>query len=415
MTTSAGCFSWLSVCAGLTVSDSVRAAPHCIGKYKLGPPIGQGLTGTVNAAENLLTGKKVAMKVVAKSKIAPQSLQEEIDNLRALSDHEHIVKIFDVIEKPQTTFIAMEFAPSNLSDYLVKNNGPLQEHEAKRLFAQVASAVRHCHKCYVAHRDLKPENILLDKNNNVKLADFGFSANVSAGKPLNRKCGTPSYVAPELLGNGVYDGLKADVWSCGVLLYVLLCGERPFQADSVKAVLQKVKSCDYTMPCHISKAAQDLLSQMLELVPELRLTLSEVLMHYWLHVAAVAAAATSSEHKLDVDSLASGQKNKSFNSPSQQQAQEQQQPLHTTNQRKMQSLRFPEADVSVKGNDSLLVDSIGSTCSCWSDDDEGSFTTPPMLGSKTPPSSEKGDNSVGCNSTRLIMDLPSRLFRLSVA
>jgi len=142
----------------------------------------------------------------------------------------------------------------------------------------------------VCHRDLKPENLLLDKDDNLKISDFGLSALYSSGEGtmiscraelLHTTCGTPNYVAPEVLQDNGYDGRKADIWSCGVILYVLVVGMLPFDEKTLSKLFEKIKMTEYLMPSFLSSDLKDLISSILIADPKHRATIDEIKSHRW--------------------------------------------------------------------------------------------------------------------------------------
>jgi serine/threonine protein kinase len=165
-----------------------------------------------------------------------------------------------------------------LFDY-VSNNGPLPEEEAVRLFRQIIAGLGYCHRFNICHRDLKPENILLDGWHNVKLADFGMAALQPEGHWLNTSCGSPHYAAPEIIYGRKYRGDKADIWSCGIILYALLTGYLPFDGGDLANTLRLVKKAEYYMPRELSDEAADLIDRILQKRPEDRITMLEMWSH----------------------------------------------------------------------------------------------------------------------------------------
>lgn len=133
----------------------------------------------------------------------------------------------------------LEYAGGELFNYIVAN-GRMHEAQARRFFQQIISGVDYAHKCKIVHRDLKPENVLLDDDLNVKIADFGLSNEIKDGDFLKTSCGSPNYAAPEVIRGGLYTGPEIDVWSCGVILYVMLCGRLPFEDEDVHTLFSKI-------------------------------------------------------------------------------------------------------------------------------------------------------------------------------
>ncbi|XP_065028502.1 SNF1-related protein kinase catalytic subunit alpha KIN10-like isoform X1 [Musa acuminata AAA Group] len=252
--------------------------------YKLGKTLGIGSFGKVKIAEHLLTGHKVAIKILNRRKIKNMEMEEkvrrEIKILR-LFMHPHIIRLYEVIETHSDIYVVMEYVKSGeLFDYIVEK-GRLQEDEARRFFQQIISGVEYCHRNMVAHRDLKPENLLLDSKCNVKIADFGLSNVMRDGHFLKTSCGSPNYAAPEVISGKLYAGPEVDVWSCGVILYALLCGTLPFDDENIPNLFKKIKSGIYTLPSHLSALARDLIPRMLVVDPMKRITIREIREHPW--------------------------------------------------------------------------------------------------------------------------------------
>ncbi|KAL4379110.1 hypothetical protein GQ457_02G011070 [Hibiscus cannabinus] len=252
--------------------------------YKLGKTLGIGSFGKVKIAEHILTGHKVAIKILNRRKIKNMEMEEkvrrEIKILR-LFMHPHIIRLYEVIETATDIFVVMEYVKSGeLFDYLVEK-GRLQEDEARNFFQQIISGVEYCHRNMVVHRDLKPENLLLDSKCNVKIADFGLSNIMRDGHFLKTSCGSPNYAAPEVISGKLYAGSEVDVWSCGVILYALLCGTLPFDDENIPNLFKKIKGGIYTLPSHLSPGARDLIPRMLVVDPMKRMTIPEIRQHPW--------------------------------------------------------------------------------------------------------------------------------------
>ncbi|GAA0146990.1 non-receptor serine/threonine protein kinase [Lithospermum erythrorhizon] len=252
--------------------------------YKLGKTLGIGSFGKVKIAEHVLTGHKVAIKILNRRKIKNMEMEEkvrrEIKILR-LFMHPHIIRLYEVIETPSDIYVVMEYVKSGeLFDYIVEK-GRLQEDEARNFFQQIISGVEYCHRNMVVHRDLKPENLLLDSKCNVKIADFGLSNVMRDGHFLKTSCGSPNYAAPEVISGKLYAGPEVDVWSCGVILYALLCGTLPFDDENIPNLFKKIKGGIYTLPSHLSPGARDLIPRMLIVDPMKRMTIPEIRTHPW--------------------------------------------------------------------------------------------------------------------------------------
>lgn len=251
-----------------------------LGSYTVGAVIGRGEFATVKLGEHVSKGQKVAMKWLDKSRL-DQKVQREITNQRGLC-HKNVIKIEDVIETDDSICLILEYAPGgDLFDYIVRHVR-LQEDEARRIFRQLISGIEHCHEQNVVHRDLKPDNILMDADFNIKIADFGLSSQWEKGELLTESCGSPNYAAPELLYKDCrYEGPEIDVWSCGVVLYTLLCGSLPFDDESIPSLFRKIKQGKYTVPGYVSPLSKDLLTKMLTVCPAARINLTGIREHPW--------------------------------------------------------------------------------------------------------------------------------------
>lgn len=176
--------------------------------------------------------------------------------------------------------MVLEYAGGELFDYIVQN-GRMKEPEARRFFQQMLCAVEYCHRHKIVHRDLKPENLLLDENLNVKIADFGLSNIMTDGNFLKTSCGSPNYAAPEVIGGKLYAGPEVDVWSCGVILYVLLVGRLPFDDEHIPSLFAKIARGTYSMPQWMPSGAANLIKKMLVVNPVQRATIDDIRKDPW--------------------------------------------------------------------------------------------------------------------------------------
>nr|ALE20551.1 AMPK [Leptinotarsa decemlineata] len=255
-----------------------------IGHYILGKTLGVGTFGKVKMGEHQLTKHKVAVKILNRQKIKSLDvvgkIRREIQNLK-LFRHPHIIKLYQVISTPTDIFMIMEYVSGGeLFDYIVKH-GKLHEHEARRFFQQIISGVDYCHRHMIVHRDLKPENLLLDHNMHVKIADFGLSNMMMDGEFLRTSCGSPNYAAPEVISGKLYAGPEVDIWSCGVILYALLCGTLPFDDEHVPTLFRKIKAGIFPIPEYLNKQVVNLLCQMLQIDPMKRASIDDIKKHDW--------------------------------------------------------------------------------------------------------------------------------------
>jgi len=264
-----------------------------IGPYLVGKTLGVGSTGRVKLGTHIETGNRVAIKIIAKASLLEkyskdpvkqlnmnQKLEREI-TLMKLIQHPNIMQLYDVYETDRDLYLILEHIEGGeLFDYLVKR-GRLSEPEALGFFQQIIYGVDFCHRNHICHRDLKPENLLLDKNLNIKIADFGMASLQVPTKMLETSCGSPHYASPEIIKGIKYDGTAADVWSCGIILYALLTGNLPFDDENIRRLLSKVKTGVYYMPEYLSSDAKNLISRMLVVDPAKRIKMSEIMKHPW--------------------------------------------------------------------------------------------------------------------------------------
>ncbi|GME24211.1 Camk camkl gin4 protein kinase [Neofusicoccum parvum] len=293
-------------------NSSHRRKTH-IGPWQLGKTIGEGGCSRVRAVRHCVTGqlgaakiisKKTADKVKAQSllnlyksaetdpklaahmKLMPFGLEREIVIMKLLN-HPNIVKLFDVWENRSELYLIMEYVEGGeLFGYIDENVG-LPEMETVFIFRQIVAALLYCHRIKIHHRDLKPENILIDAENlTIKLVDFGMAALQPEGRWLSTPCGSPHYAAPEVIRYKQYDGGQADVWSCGVILYVMLTGQPPFtynDRQDLTHLFKIIAQARYHMPDNLSDEAQDLISKILVPDPRHRINIEGVWQHPFLH------------------------------------------------------------------------------------------------------------------------------------
>ncbi|XP_026793412.1 serine/threonine-protein kinase BRSK2 isoform X7 [Pangasianodon hypophthalmus] len=254
-----------------------------VGPYRLEKTLGKGQTGLVKLGVHCVTCQKVAIKIVNREKLSESVLmkvEREIAILK-LIEHPHVLKLHDVYENKKYLYLVLEHVSGGeLFDYLVKK-GRLTPKEARKFFRQIISALDFCHSHSICHRDLKPENLLLDEKNNIRIADFGMASLQVGDSLLETSCGSPHYACPEVIRGEKYDGRKADVWSCGVILFALLVGALPFDDDNLRNLLEKVKLGVFHMPHFIPPDCQNLLRGMIEVDAAKRLTLEQIQKHTW--------------------------------------------------------------------------------------------------------------------------------------
>ncbi|XP_016826657.1 serine/threonine-protein kinase SIK2 isoform X5 [Cricetulus griseus] len=227
---------------------------------------------------------QVAIKIIDKSQLDAVNLEKiyrEVQIMKML-DHPHIIKLYQVMETKSMLYLVTEYAKNGeIFDYLA-NHGRLNESEARRKFWQILSAVDYCHGRKIVHRDLKAENLLLDNNMNIKIADFGFGNFFKTGELLATWCGSPPYAAPEVFEGQQYEGPQLDIWSMGVVLYVLVCGALPFDGPTLPILRQRVLEGRFRIPYFMSEDCEHLIRRMLVLDPSKRLSIAQIKEHKWM-------------------------------------------------------------------------------------------------------------------------------------
>ncbi|XP_062176880.1 CDPK-related protein kinase-like isoform X1 [Alnus glutinosa] len=264
-------------------------------RLEVGEEVGRGHFGYTCSArfkKGELKGHQVAVKVIPKAKmtsaIAIEDVRREVKILRALTGHDNLVQFYDVFEDQDNVYIVMELCEGGeLLDRILSRGGKYSEDEAKAVMVQILNVVAFCHLQGVVHRDLKPENFLYtskDENSKLKAIDFGLSDFVKPDERLNDIVGSAYYVAPEVLHRSY--STEADVWSIGVIAYILLCGSRPFWARTesgiFRAVLKADPSFDEAPWPSLSSEAKDFVKRLLNKDPRKRMTAAQALSHPWI-------------------------------------------------------------------------------------------------------------------------------------
>ncbi|KAJ3812890.1 Pkinase-domain-containing protein [Lentinula aff. lateritia] len=291
--------------AGGARAFDLPSDPKVLGPWIIGECVGKGASGRVKIAKHRYTNQLAAVKILprapldssrnsiatqeAKSKKHSLGIEREITMMK-LMNHPNILRIYDVYEGPKELFLVLEYVEGGeLFDYLV-NRGRLPEPDAICFFKQIIYGLNYAHTFSIIHRDLKPENILISSLSppKIKIVDWGMAAFAPPTLQLETSCGSPHYASPEIVNGFKYTGNATDIWSCGVILYALLTGRLPFDDKDVKLLLGKVKVGKYDMPSYIDRSAQDLLSKMLVINVEERITIPEILAHPWLNTSLAA-------------------------------------------------------------------------------------------------------------------------------
>ncbi|WOH10902.1 hypothetical protein DCAR_0830379 [Daucus carota subsp. sativus] len=267
-------------------SLEAEAPGHLFGKYELGKLLGCGAFAKVYHARNIRTGHSVAIKAVSKQKVLKGNLTAHIKreiSIMSRLNHPHIVRLHEVMATKTKIYFVLEFAKGGeLFTKVAK--GRFSEDLSRRYFQQLISAIGYCHSRGVFHRDLKPENLLLDENWNLKVTDFGLSAVTEQIRPdglLHTLCGTPAYVAPEILAKKGYQGDKVDMWSCGIVLFVLNAGYLPFNDPNLMVMYRKIYKGEFRCPKWTSPDLKRLLCRLLDTNPETRISVDEIVSDPW--------------------------------------------------------------------------------------------------------------------------------------
>jgi len=263
-----------------------------IGKYELGKTLGSGNFSKVKLGVDPETKEQVAVKIIEKEQLVKERMEEQLRREIAVMKqlkHSNIVQLKEVMQTANHIYLVLELVTGGeLFDKIVQAKR-FDEPTARRYFHQLIMGIFYCHQQGIAHRDLKPENLLLDGNDVLKITDFGLSnlqrvGPNGAGTLLQTVCGTPNYVAPEVLAEKGYNGIFADCWSCGVVLFVMLAGYLPFDDPNMNALFNKIERGDYRMARHFSDPVKDLIGKLLTVDPSKRLTTDGIIAHPWFQI-----------------------------------------------------------------------------------------------------------------------------------
>lgn len=254
--------------------------------YRLMKMIGKGAFGIVYLGIHLLTGLPVAIKAIDKKYMQDENSKQKVLQEVAIlkqANHRNIIQLLEMFENPTHLFIVLEYASQGDLYNFVKNKGKLGEELAKKIFVQIVAGIKYCHQNQILHRDIKLDNILLDHNFVVKICDFGVSRFVEEGQVIKEQCGTPVYVAPEVITGKGYEGYDSDIWSLGVVLFAILTGGVPFKATSIEELQKVLSGAQYTVPEFLTPECKDLIKRMLTPDPHSRISIEQILSHKWLN------------------------------------------------------------------------------------------------------------------------------------
>ncbi|KAH7443923.1 hypothetical protein KP509_02G056100 [Ceratopteris richardii] len=258
-----------------------------VGKYELGRTLGSGNYGKVKHAVDLETGEEFAIEILEKERIRRENMNDQIKrtvSTMKLVKHPNIIELFEVMASKSKVYFVLEYVTGGALFSKIARDGKLSEGDARSYFQQLIDAVAYCHSRGVYHRDLKPENLLLDSCGTLKVSDFGLSAvpqQLRADGLFHTTCGTPNYVAPEIIADKGYDGAKVDIWSCGVILFVLMAGYLPFNNPNLMILYKKIYKAEYTIPEWFSPGARNLISRILTANPKNRIGMADILQEPW--------------------------------------------------------------------------------------------------------------------------------------
>ena len=270
---------------------NINYSKNEISQYQIKGKIGEGMFGKVKLGIHLLTKEKVAIKIFDKGKIKNEKeveyIEREISILKKLN-HYNTIKLYNIIQNENFIFLIQEYVPNGELLHFLENpeNMNLTENHICKIYQQIISGIEYLHDIGIAHRDLKLENILLNRDKNIKIIDFGLSNkyNKENGELLQSSCGSPCYAAPEMIKGIQYHGLDTDIWSSGILLYLMLCKSFPFNDKNNSKLYQKILSGKFNLPNYLSNEAKDLLSKLLKVNPIERIKLDEIKKHPWFNL-----------------------------------------------------------------------------------------------------------------------------------
>jgi calcium/calmodulin-dependent protein kinase I len=289
-----GCFQSTSATKADSPGDQSRDQPFAF-TYKLlldaNDKLGEGQFAVVRKAQHKQSGKIYAVKCIKKAQLNEEDLQALIVEVQVMKKlhHPNLVGFVEFYTDVDYYFLVMELMTGGELFQRIVEKERYSEREARDLVKTLTQAIAYCHEAGVVHRDLKPENILLADPSEtalVKIADFGFAKMIQSteDRTLETACGTPGYVAPEILRNERY-GKEVDIWSLGVIFYILLCGYPPFHDSNQKRLFEKIKRAEYEFDSPdwdgISDHAKDLITKILVPDPRRRLTAAQILSHPW--------------------------------------------------------------------------------------------------------------------------------------
>ncbi|KMZ69303.1 CBL-interacting protein kinase 14 [Zostera marina] len=253
-------------------------------KYKMRRTLGEGNFAKVKLAENTYTGQMVAIKIIDKMMVFRDELMEQVvTEISAMNvlDHPNIVRIHEVSASKTKIFIVMEYVSGGEVLRNLNYRDRFNEQVSRKYFQQLIDAVDYCHERGIYHRDLKPENLLIDYKGDLKVTDFGLSAFHKPDIFLTTACGSPQYIAPEVIAYKFYEGAPVDIWACGVILYEFLAGKTPFEGNNLPSISRKIKLGKFEFPIWFTESQRNLISKMLNPTYKQRIKMGDIFEDEW--------------------------------------------------------------------------------------------------------------------------------------
>ncbi|OHT01652.1 CAMK family protein kinase [Tritrichomonas foetus] len=272
--------------------ETVLNIPERFGSYQFVKVLGRGSFSVVVQCKRISTSKSpnqeefFACKILSQQYLIKENLVDSFQHeimIFSKIKHTNIVRLIEMISDDKLIYIVMEYCSHGDLFHLIREHGKIDERNAAIICKQILDAIVYIHERNIVHRDLKPENILLDAQLNIKLADFGFSKELTNDNVLMKtQCGSPIYAAPELVSNENYDGKKVDMWSVGVIIFVMITGEIPWQdVENAQHLFYQIQTARYHIPSTVSEAARNLINGLMQPRPEIRFSASEAFSHPW--------------------------------------------------------------------------------------------------------------------------------------
>ena len=260
-----------------------------ISQFQIKEIIGEGMFGKVKLAIHSLTNEKVAIKIFDKGKIKSKKEKEYIEREIAILkklNHYNTIKLYNIIQNEEFIFLIQEYISGKELLHYIENTENLSEKDICKLYQQIISGIEYMHEMGIAHRDLKLENILLNYKKDIKIIDFGLSNKYDKDidELLHSSCGSPCYAAPEMIRGVEYRGINTDIWSSGIILYLMLCKKFPFNDKNNSKLYQKILSGRFNIPNYLSNDAKDIIIKLLKVNPQERIQMNEIKNHPWFNL-----------------------------------------------------------------------------------------------------------------------------------